>query len=93
MPDDISLMDKLCTVFRDVDRRDVGKKMWLVCRVYRLGLLNPPAAGKSGAGHGNLGAAGMMGGGGQNHKQVRLRIFARQRTLEFQRANTAVAIK
>ena len=76
MPDDISLMDKLCTVFRDVDRRDIGKKMWLVCRVYRLGLLNPPAAGKSGAGGGNLGAAGMMGGGGNVVKQEKLQNIA-----------------
>ena len=66
MPDDISLMDKLCTVFRDTDRRDIGKKMWLVCRVYRLGLLNPPPPSKSDRN------ASMMGGGGAMVKQAKL---------------------
>merc|ERR1719261_2119769 len=44
MPSDINLLGKLKTVFCDLDRADVGRGVFLVVRVYRIGALQDPNA-------------------------------------------------
>jgi hypothetical protein len=40
-PEDPELFDQLCTVFVDVPRSTMRDHLFLVCRIYRIGTLNP----------------------------------------------------
>jgi len=45
-PEDPDLFDKLCTVFVDASRSKIREHLFLVCRIYRIGTLNPDPKGK-----------------------------------------------
>jgi hypothetical protein len=40
-PEDPELFDKLCTLFLDTPRAVIREHLFLVCRIYRIGSLNP----------------------------------------------------
>ena len=71
MPDDISLMNKLSTLFVDLDADDLRRNLYLVCRIFRRGKL---IAAKPGDKSHRMSVM-QGGGGGKDVEQVYRRPF------------------